>query len=483
MTTGAARPTRRRLLGAAALGGLGLGVGLTARPLWAGERDVDVIVLGAGLAGLNAALLLEQFGLSVKVLEARQRVGGRLFTLDGVPGRPEAGGNQLAAAYARTVAMADQLGVARVTSATSPLLRPQRMVYDIAGQRIAAPDWAASPLNPLPARVRAMSPDRALVALSGASALAQLSDWREPVSAAQDVSVLARLREQGVDSAALPLLSANNSYGTTLVDTSQLTLHYVQSNLAETLKIPGPLQNIKGGNQRLPEAMAAALKGQVLRGQRAVAVEVSARGALVRCADGSEHRARHVICALPLPAMRGIRFAPGLRARHAEAVRSVPYAPITQLHLEVLRPFWDEAGPAPYVWSDGPLGRVFPNDEHGSGRAESLVVWSNAAGAARWDGLSDADAEALALGEIARLFPASRGALKLAQRVSWQQDPLAGGAWANWAPGQATRLAKACGVAQGRLHFAGEHTGATTRGMEAAMESGERAASEILSTL
>lgn len=70
-----------------------------------------------------------------------------------------------------------------------------------------------------------------------------------------------------------------------------------------------------------------------------------------------------------------------------------------------------------------------------------------------------------------------------ASRVAWQQDPLAGGAWANWAPGQATRLAKACAAAQGRIHFAGEHTGATIRGMEAAMESGERAASEILSTL
>lgn len=479
MATHAHRPTRRCLLGAAALGGLGM----MARPLWAGERDVDVIVLGAGLAGLNAALLLEQFGLTVKVLEARQRVGGRLYTLDGVPGRPEAGGNQLAPAYARTVAMAEQLGVALATSATSPLLQPQRMLYDIGGQPVAAPAWAASPLNPLPAPLRAMPPDRALLGLSGASPLVQLSDWREDVSRAQDVSVLARLREQGVDAATQALLAANNSYGTSLDQTALLTLNYVQSNLGEIRKIPGPLQNVKGGNQRLPEAMAAALKGPLLRGQRVVAVNRSARSASVRCADDSVHRARYIVCALPLPAMRGIHFTPGLPALHAEAVRAVPYAQITQLHLEVLRPFWDETGPAPYVWSDGALGRVFPNDEQGRGRAESLVVWSNAAGAARWDRLADADAEALALGELARLFPASRGALKLAQRVSWQQDPLAGGAWANWAPGQATRLARACATALGRIHFAGEHTGATIRGMEAAMESGERAASEILSTL
>lgn len=471
--------SRRRLLGAAALGGLGV----LARPLWASERDADVIVLGAGLAGLNAALLLEQFGLGVKVLEARKRVGGRLYTLDGVPGRPEAGGNQLAPAYARTVATAEQLNVALVASATSPLLRPQRMLYDIGGQRIAAADWPSSALNPLAGPLRALPPDRALTALAGAPALAQLGDWREDVSRPLDIPVLDRLRERGVDAATQALLAANNSYGSTLADTALLTLSYVQSNLGEIRKISGALQNVKGGNQRLPEAMAAALKGPVLLGQRVEAVDRSAGGVVVRCADGSVHRARYLVCALPLPAMRGIRFNPGLTTAHAEAVRAVPYAQVTQLHLEVLRPFWDETGPAPFVWSDGALGRVFPQDEQGSGRAECLVVWSTAAGTARWDALGDADAEALALGELARLFPASRGALKLARRVSWQQDPLAGGAWANWAPGQATRLAKACAAPQGRIHFAGEHTGATFRGMEAAMESGERAASEILSTL
>jgi monoamine oxidase len=186
--------SRRHLLGAAAAT-----AALAARPLWAGERSTDVIVLGAGLAGLNAAMLLEQFGLSVKVLEARERVGGRLYTLDGVPGRPEAGGNQLAPAYARTVAMADQLGVALERSATSPLLKPERMVYDIGGRRVPAGDWAGSVLNPLPSPVRALAPDRALLRLGGASPLSQLGDWREVGASAHDVPVLERLRAPGLE--------------------------------------------------------------------------------------------------------------------------------------------------------------------------------------------------------------------------------------------------------------------------------------------
>ena len=85
---------RRHALQAAAAAALVLH-----RPVWA-AADPDVIVLGAGLAGLNAALQLEAFGLRVRVLEASQRIGGRLHTLDAVAGRPEAGGNQIGLAYA-----------------------------------------------------------------------------------------------------------------------------------------------------------------------------------------------------------------------------------------------------------------------------------------------------------------------------------------------------------------------------------------------
>ena len=80
---------RRQLL--AALAGVGASA-LMPAAFGAALSSRKVIVLGAGLSGLAAATLLRSQGVDVQVLEARRRVGGRVFTLDSLPGHPEGGG-------------------------------------------------------------------------------------------------------------------------------------------------------------------------------------------------------------------------------------------------------------------------------------------------------------------------------------------------------------------------------------------------------
>ena len=72
--------------------------------------DSDVIVIGAGLSGLQAARLLESEGLSVTVLESRNRVGGRILSYRHIPGAPEAGGTSFGAGYARLMQVVQDLG-------------------------------------------------------------------------------------------------------------------------------------------------------------------------------------------------------------------------------------------------------------------------------------------------------------------------------------------------------------------------------------
>ena len=75
------------------------------------QKDADVIIVGAGLSGLFAAMLLHDAGLRTIVLEASSRIGGRMWTLDDLPGRPEAGGEQVGQTYARIRYAAEPTGV------------------------------------------------------------------------------------------------------------------------------------------------------------------------------------------------------------------------------------------------------------------------------------------------------------------------------------------------------------------------------------
>jgi monoamine oxidase len=506
-TASAAAPRARRRVvlraGAAAL----LGLGLPATTLRAQDGGPDVLVLGAGLAGLAAALRLEERGARVQVIESWSGVGGRIRTLDQLPGRPETGGTQIGAGYTRTMAMVRRLGLALEPNARSPLFGDDRLVLFVGGKRFTLAEWARSDANPLPESLRAMPPDRALPrlvlqAFGGRNPLAGVEAWRDPAHAALDVPLGPWLRDKlGLSDAALALLDANAALGDSLDETSLLNQLYSQANLSELMKTPGPVQNVVGGNSRLPEAMAARLRSPVqssstvvgLRNHAAdVEVLTSSEPAVVRegWARGMRlpdevRRARGCVCALPAAAVARLLdgIEPRLPAPQAEACRRLPYARVTQLHLAVLQRFWEDDGSSPFLWSDGPLERVFPQDRGGTGQPPTLTVWINGAATAAWEALDDRETQARVEAELTRIWPGARGATRVVHRTDWHREWRSGGAWANWAPGQIGAFAGALAQPHGRIHFAGEHTGTGFRGIEAAIASGERAADEVLARL
>jgi monoamine oxidase len=442
----------------------------------------DVVVIGAGLSGLNAALILEEQGLKVTVLEGRDRIGGRLFTLNEIAGAPEAGGNGIGQSYARLLDLARRLDVELVPERTRTEPRNNSALH-IRDRFIPMREWPNSPLNPHPEALRQLGPWQVIFGfLSGRVPEMELEGWQSPQWTHLDVPVARYLRDQGLNDETLRLANHFSSYGTNLSQSSLLQLCHVFTFARKSLELAGGrgAMSVKGGNQRMPEAMARAVKGDLLLARPITSVAMNADGVEIRCADGSRHRARYCVMSVPFSALRLIAVEPWFPGAQAEAVETLPYHRAFQVHFAIEKPFWENDGLPPSFWSDGLIERFNALNYGPNDSISSFMHYSNGDSAERFDRMSLDDAASLVLREVERARPAAKGALRILRAYSWQQTPFSGGAYASWAPGQIPRFAAAMRQPHERMHLCGEHTSVLSRGMEGALESGERAALEVL---
>lgn len=450
------------------------------------RTDSDVIVIGAGLSGLQAARLLESEGLRVTVLESRNRVGGRILSYRHIPGSPEAGGTSFGAGYARLMQNAQELGVGLVN--LDPFVRLFG-VRELAleGRIIPAAEWPGHPLNVLPQPARETMPWGYLgFKMFMNNPYPTTPDWISPEYAHLDVSLREYLTSQGETDAVVDLCYNNNpGWGNNADEVSASLVLFAMRFAAAQQGFTGPdggsMYTAVNGNQSIPEAMAASLNSEVMLGQRATAIRDTGSGVEVHCEDGSRHRAGRVVCSLPCSLLRNLHLEPALEGLQAEAARSVDSQILNQLHMVAKRPFWEDDGLSPNMWTDSAAGMLV-GERKGSTTEEvtSLTSWTRGSWAVEMDKLSDEEAAARIVADIERLRPAAKGQLEVMAYQSWYNDPDSAGDWAVWKPGQVSNLAPHVGQQHGRVHFCGEHTAVANRGMEGALESGDRAAFEVL---
>jgi monoamine oxidase len=384
-----------------------------------------VIVIGAGFAGLSAASELAQAGADVLVLEARDRVGGRVWSQELDGNVIERGGEFILAGYDRLRDLASHHRLEIADTRMSYYVREPR---GVAGVDAAALSRAGGAVARTPRR----------------GSVADVID-ATPIEPALAEAVRARVE---ISSG----LEVNRLHPAVLEHVASFE--------------PLPSHRLARGNQSLATAMADELRVEL--GTPVDAIEQHEHGVHV-LTDGNALDADRVVLALPLPVLRELTIAPPLPDWKRNAMAQAEIGHAAKLHVPLAR----TASPSAvmsvpgrfWCWTvagaDGVLNCF-------AGSPTGLERLGLGAGAAHW------------LTAVTELRPDLALEPEGAILTDWQLDPYALGAYS--AEGLAEVGEADLGAPVGRLHFAGEWTAGEWSGlMEGALRSGARAAAEIVS--
>jgi monoamine oxidase len=428
-----------------------------------------VIVAGAGLAGLTAARELEARGATVTIVEARDRVGGRLWTLrNGFAERQhaEAGADLIEDAQDRVKRLAHELG-----------LRPVRILRESFGYY--GPDVRG---------VRRIHNRLDAFATLGKRLQREVEDFKLSEER-WDSAVAARFARQSVAEwldgihAPLNLRAGVRAFrGFFLADPEDLSLLPLVEQLSGG-GIPGQgvILRIPGGTDRLATLTAKRLRGRLLLDTivRRIRQRDSDVVVTVGTADRtSELRANFAVCALPASTAREVIFDPPLPEPQHDAIAHLRYGGATRLLLQFNRRFWKVRGRPLAFGTDLPSGAVWDGNEQQKGRAGILSFLAGGHASKALQDLIRRDGIAGVVKQIGWLGRPST--VVTARAIAWDDDPWVRGGYAYFDPSFDPLWRAWLARPAGRIVFAGEHTSIKWQGyMNGAIESGLRAAAEI----
>ncbi|HET8978965.1 MAG TPA: FAD-dependent oxidoreductase [Solirubrobacteraceae bacterium] len=489
--------TRRRFLAASATTAAGVaaaGLPEAAAARRPRGRRADVVVIGAGLAGLTAARRVAHAGHSVLVLEARDRVGGRVWNHDIGHGQvSERGGTFVGPTQNHIAALARELRVR-----TFPVYDRGRDVYLADGDRLTYSDrgpFGTAPPDP------AIAQQLAELVLGIDSLSAQVpvdAPWTAPNAAALDRQTLAGYMAQRSVSPRLAQVTAaalRAIFGAEARELSMLfTLFYTAASgdarhagsFQRNFNTRGGAQaeRLVGGSQIVPLRMAAQLGRRVLLSSPVRSV-TQTRGGVRVIADGVTVTARRAIMAIP-PLLAGhIHYAPAIPPARAAIFHRWHPGTLIKVAAVYDRPFWRDHGLTGQAVATGFPISISYDDSPPDGRPGVLFGFVGGDDARRYRRLSPPARRRAVLSQLEGLFGPEARRPRQFFETDWTAQP-----WTRGCPvsipalGALSAHGPALRAPTGHLHWAGTETATYWNGyMDGAVSSGERAAAEALAHL
>ena len=445
---------RREFISIAGTAAAGLAL---APSVFSQKRRRSAVVIGAGFAGLAAAYKLKNAGWSVIVLEARDRIGGRVYShkFAGTDLICELGAEWVGESHERIKALCGEFKI--------PLQKHQFEDYLLRDGKVSRPgEWGFSP------QAKAAF-EKLMAAYDKFTPLQKTRldkyDWwtyLEKIGFTEDDL---RLRD----------LMDSTDFGESIrhVSAFAAAAEYAESSPKNEMDY-----KMTGGNSRLAEEFAKRIGAENIKLGSFVTNVGQARGIVTVKTESGRYKADAVICTAPIQSLLKIKFDPPLPSAQTEAAEKLIYARICKNSVLYDERFWRDENFS--MVSDATSHYYFHSTQSQPGKQGILTAYAIGEKADVLASQSDPRRMRIIANDLTDLDPKAPALARGIASYAWQRDQYTDGAYALYRPGQWFGIRPILQRPHGKVLFAGEHLADWQGFMEGAIETGESAAASLL---
>ncbi|TDH21419.1 FAD-dependent oxidoreductase [Segetibacter sp. 3557_3] len=444
-----------------------------------------IVIIGAGMAGLNCAYQLKKSGYNTTIFEGSNRAGGRMFSKKDLmaPGlTTELGGEFIDTEHKDMLKLCHEFNLPLIDTMTAEELEFQRDTFVIDGKFYTEAEVIRA-FQPYAARIKADIKSLPNVMTYDDHNAATLRFDLMSIKAYLDLIGMTGFIRKGIEIAYV------TEYGLEADVQSSINFLYLFSpNTANGFELFGSSDErfkIVGGNQRLTNALYEEVKANVSLEHRLVKIKEGASGYTLyfNCGSGTTSvNADMIVSTLPFSMLREVELAVALPSWKLNAINTLAYGHNSKLMLGFNKRVWRKYGQSGYVFTNKAIQTGWDNSQGQQGSAGGFTVYGGGnPGLAMGDGTPESQAVKY-LNQLEEMWPGCKSAHNgNVKRMHWPTHPFTKGSYACYKVGHYTTIRGAEAKPVGNFFFAGEHCSSYYQGfMNGAAETGRLAAQGIL---